>query len=279
MFPIFDKETQFKNIGLKRIKSLSSRDIGAIRQYQPYITRRDKLAKVRGHLQTLERLHNIDKHRKLHVVTQSQRSAPYPLHSFPAECGFETDPTWGPVDSGDQIDRWTFVRVPPQMEEHPGATLEVAIQLGDEWVRFSLCSSIQRCTCARSSTGSWTDWTERVTARHRQRALTPTGSVCCYGRCRVLAHPHGRPACPDFRAVTILFELSRDLAAAQTLICELASQSNDLLLALVGHQLHSLGTPTKRGTTTLVATRCQLGCLPGTHPRPNKGALVLGDCA
>ena len=133
MFPIFDKETQFKNIGLKRIKSLSSRDIGAIRQYQPYITRRDKLAKVRGHLQTLERLHNIDKHRKLHVVTQSQRSAPYPLHSFPTECGFETDPTWGPVDSGDQIDRWTFVRVPPQMEEHPGATLEVAIQLGDEW--------------------------------------------------------------------------------------------------------------------------------------------------
>ncbi len=47
--------------------------------------------------------------------------------------------------------------------------------------------------------------------------------------------------------VPTLFEPSCDLAAAQTLAGELASQSNDLLLALIGHQLFALGTPTERG--------------------------------
>jgi hypothetical protein len=132
-FPIFDDETKFKQNGLRHIKNLSKRDIRALRQYQPYITRNDKLTVTRRQLSNLELLHNIDKHRKLHVVTGSQESAYFPVNRFPPECGFESDPTWGPVKSGDEVDRWTFTSAPPHMEDHPGATLEVAIQQGDLW--------------------------------------------------------------------------------------------------------------------------------------------------
>jgi hypothetical protein len=84
---------------------------------------------------------------------------------------------------------------------------------------------------------------------------------------------------PDLRPVIGLFEASGDLAAAQPFVGELAGQSDDLLFSFIRYQLLALRPPTERRPASRVATRDELGCPTGGHPRPDEGTLVQGDGA
>src|SRR5512144_1085938 len=74
-FPIFEREAEFREGGIAR---LSQRDRRALRNLQPYITRHDQWHAVRYWLGRLNALHNVDKHRKLHLVAASQNVAKVP---------------------------------------------------------------------------------------------------------------------------------------------------------------------------------------------------------
>jgi hypothetical protein len=124
-FPIFDSPAKFRANGVRRIESLSERDRRAIRFLQPYIRRNDEWSSIRRDLGDLNALHNIDKHRKLHVVASVQRFAVVPHF---AGVGFDFQPKFGPVESGDHIDTWTFTQPPAKMHEHEGAHLEVVLE-------------------------------------------------------------------------------------------------------------------------------------------------------
>jgi hypothetical protein len=125
-FPIFDTHDKWRRKGLRRIKSLSERDRRTIRFLQPYKRRHDKWSSVRRGLSDLNALHNIDKHRKLHLVAGTQRfaTAPWSPHEF----GFRFDPVFGPVKSHDHIDTWFFAEPPSKLKNHEGAFLEVVLE-------------------------------------------------------------------------------------------------------------------------------------------------------
>jgi hypothetical protein len=126
-FPIFDSADDFRRKGHRRIKSLSKSDRGTIRFLQPYRRRNDKWSTTRHALGDLNALHNIDKHRQLHLVAAAYRvaGAPYvPEREF----GFGFDPVFGPVESHGHIDTWTFTEPPPHLKQHEGAFLEVVLE-------------------------------------------------------------------------------------------------------------------------------------------------------
>lgn len=124
-FPIFDTYRKWRK-GLWRIKSLSERDRRAIRFLQPYQRRNDQWSRIRHALGDLNALHNVDKHRKLHLVAGTQRFAGAPY--FPPDTGFRFDPIFGPVKSHDRIDTWFFAKPPAEMEHHEGAHLEIVLE-------------------------------------------------------------------------------------------------------------------------------------------------------
>ncbi len=125
-FPIFDDRARFREKGEGRIKALSKRDKRTIRFLQPYVLRNDEWSGVRAALHDLNTLHNIDKHRKLHVVASVQRIAIAP--GFHPGTGFDFAPVFGPIKSGDHIDTWTFTEAPTKMHEHDGAYLDVVLE-------------------------------------------------------------------------------------------------------------------------------------------------------
>jgi hypothetical protein len=129
MFPIFYDPGKFMVDGERRIKALSERDRRAIRWLQPYITRRDKWQRTRSDLEDLDIFHNIDKHRKLHLVTGAHNAAVIP--QFPPGVGFRLQPVWGRVKSKAHIETWTFAKPPPKMQDHPGAYLQVGLEYRD----------------------------------------------------------------------------------------------------------------------------------------------------
>jgi len=113
MFPILRRPRTKPHAG---IAHLSSADRRAIMCYQPYIKRNDDLNKTREVLGALESIHNIDKHRRLHVA----RAILQPVH---------VDDHWYKVyglrqhfdftlklDVGTCVERWTFVERPPHAE-------------------------------------------------------------------------------------------------------------------------------------------------------------------
>jgi hypothetical protein len=124
MFPIFDDKDKFSD---RRIEHLAKRERRAITHLQPYNTRRDKWQFVRMDLSYLDALHNIDKHRKLHVIAGGQNASVIPW--FP-DVGFDNRPEFGRVESHAHIDTWTFERTPAKMQDHPGALLHVGLQHG-----------------------------------------------------------------------------------------------------------------------------------------------------
>jgi hypothetical protein len=125
-FPIFDSADDFLSYGHRRIRSLSERDQRAIRLLQPYNRRNDKWSPLRRALRDLNALHNIDKHRKLHLVAGTQRYAGAPY--TPGHAGFGFDPVFGPVESHGHVDTWTFTEPPTNLQEHEGAFLEVVLE-------------------------------------------------------------------------------------------------------------------------------------------------------
>jgi hypothetical protein len=126
MFPIFSDRSDYRSKGVWRIKNLSKRDRGAIEDFQPYDARINRWYYVRHFLSALAALQNIDKHRQLHVVT-TYNAGGFGFN-WPDSCGFEGRSVYGPINSGDQIDTWTFTSPPPQMHDHAGAVLAVAIE-------------------------------------------------------------------------------------------------------------------------------------------------------
>jgi hypothetical protein len=108
------------------IEQLGERDRRAIHLLQPYRRRNDQWSSVRWTLAVLNALHNIDKHRKLHLVARAHRAAVVPR--FPSNIGFRHDPLFGPVKAKGHIETWTFDIPPAKMEQHEGAFLEVVLE-------------------------------------------------------------------------------------------------------------------------------------------------------
>lgn len=125
-FPIFDSRDDFRRRGQRRIMELGKREQRTIRHLQPYNRRHDQWQHVRADLADLNTLHNIDKHRKLHVVASAQtvvfRS------EFPSSVGFRSQTLWGPLESHAQIERWTFTSPPANVQHHGFAMLKVALE-------------------------------------------------------------------------------------------------------------------------------------------------------
>jgi len=125
-FPIFYDPADFRRYGSRRIKKLGEREGRAIRWLQPYVRREDKWRWVRHDLEDLDTFHNIDKHRKLHLVTGSHGAAVVP--GFQPDTGFQLHPIWGRVKSHDHVETWTFTKPPAEMQHHSGAYLQIAME-------------------------------------------------------------------------------------------------------------------------------------------------------
>ena len=129
LFPIYDDFGRWEE-GFWRIERLSRRDQIALRHLQPYEARHDRWQYIRRRLWVLSAIHNVDKHRKLHVVTGSQGAAVVP--GFHPDTGFRQQPIWGRVKSHAQIDTWTFTKLPDEMQDHGGAYLQIVLEYGDQ---------------------------------------------------------------------------------------------------------------------------------------------------
>ncbi len=125
-FPIFYSPSDFAKRGAWRIENLGERERRAIRWLQPHITQRDKWWWVRHSLEDLDTFHNIDKHRKLHLVTSAHNAVVIP--QFPPDVGFRQQPIWGRVESEAPVETWTFAMPPPKMQDHPGAYLQIGLE-------------------------------------------------------------------------------------------------------------------------------------------------------
>lgn len=118
-----------------RIATLSQRERRALRLLQPYQTRNDKWQLVRDDLSVLNALHNIDKHRQLHVVVGANQAAV--LYDYAPEFGFRQTPMWGSVKPHAHIETWTFAKAPPKVQPHHGALLDISLDYaGNEWPLF-----------------------------------------------------------------------------------------------------------------------------------------------
>jgi hypothetical protein len=125
-FPIFDTYDDWRKKGLRRVKPLAKREQRAIRFLQPCERRNDQWSDVRRILGDLNTLHNIDKHRQLHLVASTQRFAMAP--GFPRDVGFRFDPEFGPLKPDGHVDTWTFTEAPTEMQEHQGAYLDIVLE-------------------------------------------------------------------------------------------------------------------------------------------------------
>jgi hypothetical protein len=132
MFPIYDSPTAFGRYGAPRIKKLSERDKRAIRNLQPYVTRNDGWKYARINLSRLSSLQNFDKHRKLHLISTAAPSSFD--HEWPESCGFNSETPRGAVKSGDHVQTWTFTSSPPEMKDHRGVLLVIALEHEGELV-------------------------------------------------------------------------------------------------------------------------------------------------
>jgi hypothetical protein len=134
-FPICDHEVTFRGQGRKpkgypsMIALLGKRDRRALAYLQPYKTRHDRWQYTRLALSELSTIHNIDKHRKLHVVTGSHGAAVVP--GFQPYTGFQLQPIWGSVKSHAHVETWTFTKLPAEMQDHGGAYLQIVLEYGD----------------------------------------------------------------------------------------------------------------------------------------------------
>lgn len=128
-FPIYDSPARYKRKGAWRLRNLAKRDQRAIELLQPYVRRDDKWVWARSDLRNLNTLHNIDKHRQLHLVAGAR--AAVEVVSFPAEYGFRQRPHWGSAEADTPIETWTFSKVPTKVQDHGGAFLDVTLEHGD----------------------------------------------------------------------------------------------------------------------------------------------------
>lgn len=96
------------------IKRLSIKQRRAIAHLQPYNRRHDQFEGIREALDDLNRLNNIDKHRHLHVVRRGVVAVP--VGWMPREWGHRAYPSFVPLESHLEVQRWTFEVAPPEAE-------------------------------------------------------------------------------------------------------------------------------------------------------------------
>jgi hypothetical protein len=125
-FPIYRDTRRFAKRGRSRITTLDEPERQTIEDLQPYNCLNDNWAETRDALGNLQTLHTIDKHRKLHLVASAQRFAVQT--SYPDSFGFTADPIFGPMESYDHVDTWTFSTTPTEVHEHSGAFLQIVLQ-------------------------------------------------------------------------------------------------------------------------------------------------------
>ncbi len=119
-FPILTEDA-FKPVGTRftdtktwnEIKRLNARQRKAVEILQPYYRRDKTLIGLREALGELQRLNNIDKHRRLHVVRHVVLAVGVP--QFPPEYGFRFDTPDVALESEAEVLRWTFASVPPDI--------------------------------------------------------------------------------------------------------------------------------------------------------------------
>jgi hypothetical protein len=93
---------------------------------QPYIRRNDELKNVRRGLALISTLNNVDKHRTLHVISQTVGLTT--IKTFPPEYGFERTTYHGmPLEENAVVERWTFTKPPPDVNVHPGIFQQVLL--------------------------------------------------------------------------------------------------------------------------------------------------------
>jgi hypothetical protein len=112
-FPILLKARSEPTSKWREIKRLAQKERARIEWLQPYHARNDQMRWVRLGLHQLAVLHNIDKHRRFHVVRRAVNLAAVP--NFPPGYGFTSTATFGPVEEGAQIDCWAFTALPPNV--------------------------------------------------------------------------------------------------------------------------------------------------------------------
>jgi hypothetical protein len=118
-FPILDKPRMAKGNPVSTdkwnaIKRLSFKQRRAIAHLQPYNRRHDQFEGIRRALDDLNRLNIIDKHRHLHVVRRAVVAVP--VGWMPPEWGHRSDPSWVPLESHLEVQRWMFDVAPPEAE-------------------------------------------------------------------------------------------------------------------------------------------------------------------
>lgn len=128
-FPIYTSIGEFNRCRY-RIKCLSQRDRRVLGYLQPYETGRDKWQPVRYALRRLNTLHNIDKHRQLHLVAAANYIQLMPEFKFGPLYGLHAKSHPGAVEPHSPVETWTWAVAPPprKVALHPGVMLEVAIQ-------------------------------------------------------------------------------------------------------------------------------------------------------
>jgi hypothetical protein len=148
-FPILDKPRLKKRGGTARLPTEKWNEIGtlgarqrtAIEFLQPYHRRNDRDHFQRLALADVNRLCNIDKHRHLHVVTAATEARVVP--NYPPECGFRQHGEFSrSLESGAEVERWTFTQPPPKMEMHLGLYVAVGLSEGQFFMPLPLLCEV-----------------------------------------------------------------------------------------------------------------------------------------
>lgn len=116
------------------IGTLGKAERAAIERLQPYrgwgseYPPRTVVGQMRRGIFDINKLDNIDKHRNLHLATIAMRSIATP--TFPVRYGFESKPAFGvPLESGAQVDLWTFREAPPVDDVNAQIYIEVCVSI------------------------------------------------------------------------------------------------------------------------------------------------------
>jgi hypothetical protein len=113
-FPIRRRVPRGETNTWREISALAERERVALKQFQPYIRRKDRNRHVRGALAALAELNNTDKHRHIHVARRAVFAHVVPT-VFPDDCGFSYQHFYGrPLEPGIEVERWTFEDYVPE---------------------------------------------------------------------------------------------------------------------------------------------------------------------
>lgn len=126
LLPAGDRRAGTDPVKWDSIKRLAAKERTAIKQFQPYIRRNDRLHETRKLLDLLCLLNNVDKHRRLHVAKAIP--AVVPKHDlFPPDSGFRQTVFFRPLKAETEVERWTFTKPTALVDVHHEVWPQVVI--------------------------------------------------------------------------------------------------------------------------------------------------------